>query len=155
MKSHDPTRLLHGHSVYWSELVGIPLRILWPWHIEWAFTAVGSKLGNPLSLVPSLSSTARSATLVSKSSHLQPPPYPQQGKSMTVLTALTGNSPSTCPLEEKEKLPSQASDKHLPSAHCAVRWGSKHQTDSVPALKKLGFGGEMSKETIIRSLAGT
>lgn len=123
MKSHDPTPLLHGLSVYCSELVGIPLGILWPWHTEWAFTAAGTKLGNLLSLVSSLSSTARFVTLVSKSCHLQPSPYPQQGKSMTVLTAVIGNSPSNCPLKEKEKLPSQGSDKHLPSARHAVRWG--------------------------------
>ena len=51
---------------------------------------------------------------------------------MTVLTALIGASPSPCSLEEKEKLPSHASDRHSALTMPGTRDINIKETWSLP-----------------------
>lgn len=69
---------------------------------------------------------------------------------MIALTVFTGDSPSVCPLGEKENLPSQARDRQSLGVHCARRWRYKHQRDLVPALGSSYSRRQVSKEIITK-----
>lgn len=141
--------LLHGHGTYWSEPVGAPVKILCPCHVGWEFTMSSpSKLGSPLSLSSSLSSTATS-WLGGAKALICKPLLTFMRKSMILSTAFIDSSPSTCPLEGKEKLPSLADS--TPCTEGPLCCPLKIQTPKWlgPCLKVI-TGRQMREETITR-----